>query len=123
MTMQPTPTEIKLHQRSRTLEVSFDDGQHFSFSCELLRVYSPSAEVRGHGEGQEVLQRGKEQVNITQIEPVGQYAVKLHFDDGHNTGIYSWNYLREIGLQQSQLWQRYLERLAAAGHPRQTPLE
>lgn len=112
------PTEIKLHQKSRLLEVTFDDGSHFSLPCEYLRVYSPSAEVRGHGPGQEVLQLGKEQVNITDIEPVGSYAVCLHFDDGHATGIYAWEYLHDLGVNQEQNWNRYLERLAAAGHRR-----
>lgn len=112
------PTEIKLHQKSRVLEVTFDDGSHFNLPCEYLRVFSPSAEVRGHGPGQEVLQLGKEGVNITAIEPVGSYAVTLHFDDGHNTGIYSWEYLHDLGTNQEQNWQRYLERLIAAGHSR-----
>jgi DUF971 family protein len=112
------PTEIKLHQKSRLLELTFDDGSHFKLPCEYLRVYSPSAEVRGHGPGQEVLQLGKETVNITAIEPVGTYAVALHFDDGHNTGIYSWEYLHDLGTHQDTNWQRYLERLAAAGHKR-----
>ena len=112
------PTEIKLHQKSRLLEVTFDDGAHFNLPCEYLRVYSPSAEVRGHGQGQEVLQFGKEQVNISDIEPVGSYAVCLHFDDGHATGIYSWEYLHDLGVSQEQKWAQYLERLAAAGRPR-----
>ena len=112
------PTGIKLHQKSRLLEVTFDDGSHFSLPCEYLRVYSPSAEVRGHGPGQEVLQLGKEQVNITDIEPVGSYAVCLHFDDGHATGIYAWEYLHDLGVNQEQNWKRYLERLGGAGHPR-----
>ena len=114
------PTEIKLHQKSRVLEVSFDDNAHFHLPCEYLRVYSPSAEVRGHGPGQEVLQLGKEAVNITAIEPVGSYAVALHFDDGHNTGIYSWDYLHDLGANQEANWKRYLERLEAAGHKRET---
>lgn len=116
------PTEIKLHQKSRLLEVTFDDGSHFNLPCEYLRVYSPSAEVRGHGPGQEVLQLGKEKVNITDIEPVGSYAVCLHFDDGHATGIYSWEYLHGLGVNQDEYWKRYLDRLAAAGHPRK-PVE
>jgi DUF971 family protein len=116
------PTEIKLHQKSRVLEVTFDDGSHFNLPCEYLRVFSPSAEVRGHGPGQEVLQLGKEGVNITAIEPVGSYAVTLHFDDGHNTGIYSWEYLHDLGANQEQNWQRHLERLTAAGHKRK-PVE
>lgn len=116
------PTEIKLHQKSRVLEIAFDDGSHFRLPCEYLRVYSPSAEVRGHGPGQEVLQLGKEKVNITAIEPVGTYAVAFNFDDGHNTGIYSWEYLHDLGVNQDANWKRYLERLAAAGHTRK-PVE
>jgi len=112
------PTEIKLHQKSRVLEISFDDGNTYKLPCEYLRVYSPSAEVRGHGPGQEVLQVGKEAVNITQIEPVGTYAVALHFDDGHNSGIYSWEYLHDLGVNQDANWKRYLDRLEAAGHKR-----
>jgi len=112
------PTEIKLHQKSRVLEITFDDGSHFKLPCEYLRVYSPSAEVRGHGPGQEVLQLGKENVNITAIEPVGTYAVALHFDDEHNTGIYSWEYLHDLGVNHETNWKRYLERLEAAGHKR-----
>ncbi len=111
----PLPTDIKLHQLSRILELSFDDDAHFSIPCELLRVYSPSAEVRGHGPGQELLQTGKELVNITAIEPVGLYAIKLVFSDGHDTGLYSWDLLYELGNNQQQLWQDYLNRLTAAG--------
>lgn len=111
----PRPTDIRLHQTSRKLEIVFDDGAHFSLPCEFLRVYSPSAEVRGHGAGQEVLQVGKEDVNIVGIEPVGLYAVKLAFSDGHDTGLYSWDYLYDLGSRQAELWQTYLERLAAAG--------
>ncbi len=112
------PTDIKLHQKSRVLEIAFDDGGHFNLSCEYLRVYSPSAEVRGHGPGQEVLQLGKENVNITQVEPVGTYAVCLHFDDGHNTGIYSWDWLHHLGVNRESLWKEYLDRLAKAGYQR-----
>ncbi|MHB1950735.1 MAG: gamma-butyrobetaine hydroxylase family protein [Acidiferrobacteraceae bacterium] len=112
------PTDIRLHQKSRILEVAFEDGSEFRFPAEYLRVYSPSAEVRGHGPGQEVLQIGKENVNILKIEPVGTYAVALHFDDGHDTGIYSWDLLHHLGVNQSALWQSYLERLRQAGHPR-----
>lgn len=112
----PRPTDIRLHQASRKLEIVFDDGAHFHLPCEFLRVYSPSAEVRGHGPGQEVLQIGKEDVNIVDIEPVGLYAIKLSFSDGHSTGLYSWDYLYDLGSRQSQLWQEYLHRLAAAGH-------
>lgn len=111
----PRPTDIRLHQASRKLEVVFDDGAHFHLPCEFLRVHSPSAEVRGHGIGQEVLQVGKEDVTIVGIEPVGQYAVKLKFSDGHDTGLYSWDYLYDIGSRQAELWQTYLDRLAAAG--------
>ena len=112
------PTDIKLHQKSRLLEVAFDDNTQFNFPCEYLRAYSPSAEVRGHGPGQEVLQVGKENVNITQIEPVGTYAICLYFDDGHNTGIFSWEYLHNLGVNQQQLWDEYLARLEKAGHQR-----
>ncbi len=115
------PTEIKLHRVSRILEVRFDDGQAFQLPCEYLRVYSPSAEVRGHGPGQEVLQVGKEEVNIRSIEPVGNYAVRLIFDDGHASGIYSWSYLYELGTRQAQYWQAYLDALKAAGHERKPP--
>ena len=117
----PIPTEIKLHKQSRMLEVAFDDGKRFELPCEYLRVYSPSAEVRGHGPGQEVLQVGKENVNITAIEPVGHYAVKLYFDDGHNTGIYSWDWLYRLGIEQEARWQNYLARLTKAGYQRATP--
>ena len=112
------PTDIKLHQKSRVLEVAFDDGSHFNLPCEYLRAYSPSAEVRGHAPGQEIIQVGKENVNITHIEPVGTYAVCLYFDDGHSTGIYSWDWLHELGVNQEKLWKQYLERLAKAGHQR-----
>jgi DUF971 family protein len=120
-TNTPKPTDIKLHQASRRLELSFDDGAHFMLPCEFLRVYSPSAEVRGHGPGQEVLQIGKEYVNIVGIEPVGHYAVKLTFSDGHDTGLYSWDYLYEIGQHQSEMWAEYLTRLMAAGITRKIP--
>lgn len=114
----PKPVNIKLHQRSRVLEIEFDDGALFNLSCEYLRVYSPSAEVKGHGPGQGTLQIGKEQVNIEKIEPVGNYAVKLYFDDGHNTGLYSWEYLYELGRDYEANWQAYLEALKDAGHTR-----
>lgn len=114
----PTPTELKLHQASRTLEVAFDDGSQFNMPCEYLRVHSPSAEVRGHGPGQEVLQVNKEDVNISRIEPIGNYAVRLHFDDGHHTGLFSWDYLYELGKNMDQYWQTYLDRLAKAGYTR-----
>ena len=115
------PTEIRLHRRSRALEVSFDDGSRFRLPAEYLRVHSPSAEVRGHGPGQEVLQVGKENVNIGSIEPVGQYALRLVFDDGHSTGLYSWDLLYELGQNQQQYWQDYLEALEKAGYQRRPP--
>jgi DUF971 family protein len=114
----PIPTEINLRQKSRILEITFDDGEHFEFTCEYLRVHSPSAEVRGHAPGQEVLQVGKADVNIEQIESVGTYAVRLYFDDGHDTGIYSWDWLHYLGKNQDKLWQEYLEKMAAAGQKR-----
>ena len=112
------PTEIQLHQKSRVLEITFDDGKHFALPCEYLRVHSPSAEVAGHGPGQEVLQVGKEDVGINAIESVGNYAVQLVFDDNHATGIYSWEYLYELGEQHQQKWQTYLKRLKEAGYER-----
>jgi len=115
----PVPTEIKLHQKSRLMELTFSDGKHFQLSYELLRVYSPSAEVRGHGPGQEVLQVGKRDVEITRIEPVGSYAVQPTFSDGHDTGIYSWDYLYLLGEHQEQMWQQYLQRMTAAGASRE----
>ena len=115
----PRPTEIKLHQASRVLEIAFDDGRRFSLPCEYLRVYSPSAEVRGHGPGQEVLQSGKREVGIVDIEPIGLYAIRPRFSDGHDTGIYSWDYLYHLGEEQETLWQRYLDRLAEAGASRE----
>jgi DUF971 family protein len=115
----PNPTEIKLHQKSRMLEISFADGNTFQFSCEFLRVYSPSAEVRGHGPGQEVLQLGKRNVEITNIEPVGAYAILLTFSDGHSTGIYSWELLYDYGLRQEEMWGQYLKRMEGAGASRE----
>ncbi|MBK8183899.1 MAG: DUF971 domain-containing protein [Candidatus Competibacteraceae bacterium] len=112
------PTEIKLHQNSRLLEVNFEDGAHFQLPCEYLRVFSPSAEVRGHGPGTETLVTGKETVNISAIEPIGHYAVRLVFDDGHATGLYSWNVLYDLGKNQANNWQDYLRRLADAGYQR-----
>jgi len=116
----PRPIDITLHQKSRVLEVAFDDGARYRLPCEFLRVYSPSAEVRGHGPGQETLPLGKEHVNIARIEPVGNYAVKLCFDDGHDTGLYSWEWLHHLGTEQPRLWQEYLARLVQAGHVRKT---
>ena len=112
------PTEINLNRRTRTLTVSFDNGSSFDMSCEYLRVHSPSAEVQGHGIGQEVLQVDKELVNIDAIEPVGNYAIKPKFDDGHDSGIFSWDTLYTLGINQEQNWQRYLDRLREAGHER-----
>lgn len=117
----PTPTEIKLHRKSRILEVSFDDGRRFELPCELLRVYSPSAEVRGHGPGQEVLQLGKEQVTITEIRPVGNYAICPTFSDGHNSGIFTWEMLYNLGVHQRELWGEYLRRLQESGYEREAP--
>lgn len=111
----PQPTGLTVHSKSRILDVSFDDGAAFSIPFELLRVYSPSAEVRGHGQGQEVLQVGKREVGVTALEPVGNYAVQPTFSDGHNTGLFSWDYLYKLGSEQRQLWQDYLARLHAAG--------
>lgn len=111
----PNPTALTVHQQSRELEVSFDDGATFRIPFELLRVYSPSAEVQGHGPGQEVLQTGKRLVEITAIEPVGHYAVQPTFSDGHDSGIFTWEYLYRLGAQQGALWQDYEQRLAAAG--------
>ena len=113
-----TPTEIRLKKDSKLLLVAFDDGSEFQYSCEYLRVHSPSAEVKGHGPGQETLQTGKEHVSITAVEPVGHYAVRLVFDDGHNTGLYTWPYLYELGASMTANWRRYLDRLAAAGYAR-----
>jgi DUF971 family protein len=114
----PVPTEIKLHQRSRALEIAFADGKVFRLSYEFLRVYSPSAEVRGHGPGQEVLQTGKQAVEIRALEPVGSYAVQPNFSDGHSTGIYSWDYLYELGHNQQKLWDEYLAKLKQANGSR-----
>ena len=111
----PIPTDIKLHQQSAILEISFDDGSHFELTCEYLRVYSPSAEVRGHGPGQEVLQLGKENVTITAIRPVGNYAICPTFSDGHDSGIYTWEALYNFGIHQKELWGEYLRRLREAG--------
>ncbi len=114
----PTPTEITLHRKSRLLDIAFDDGSRFSLPFEFLRVYSPSAEVRGHGPGQEVLQLGKRDVDIVEIEPIGNYAVRPVFSDGHDTGLYSWDYLHHLGSEQERLWREYLERLEHEGGSR-----
>ena len=118
MTDTPKPTEISLHKKSRMLEITFADGEHFEFSCEFLRVHSPSAEVQGHGPGQGVLQLGKEDVVINKIDPVGSYAIQPSFDDGHDTGIYSWETLYDLGKNKDKYWQEYLQKLEAAGHKR-----
>lgn len=112
------PTEIKLHQRSRVLELHFDDGFECNLTCEYLRVHSPSAEVQGHGPGQEVLQLGKEDVGIDSITPSGNYAIKIAFDDGHDSGIFTWTYLHGLGVNYENNWQVYLDKLASAGHQR-----
>ncbi|HJS39465.1 MAG TPA: DUF971 domain-containing protein [Burkholderiales bacterium] len=114
----PTPTEIRLHQKSRVLEIAFDDGRQFRLPYEYLRVFSPSAEVRGHGPGQEVLQTGKRDIEIRGVEPVGSYAIQPTFSDGHATGIYSWDYLYELGVEQEARWASYLKQLEAAGQSR-----
>jgi DUF971 family protein len=116
-----TPTEIRLKKESKILIVSFDDGSEFQYSCEYLRVHSPSAEVKGHGPGQETLQTGKEHVSIVAIDPVGHYAVRLTFDDGHDSGLYTWQYLHELGTGMTANWRRYLDRLAGAGYAREKP--
>ncbi|MFY9513323.1 MAG: DUF971 domain-containing protein [Rubrivivax sp.] len=118
----PLPTAVTVHQASRVLEVAFDDGAAFRIPFELMRVYSPSAEVQGHGPGQEVLQTGKREVLVTDIVPVGHYAVQPRFSDGHESGIFSWDYLYRLGADQAELWQRYEERLAAAGVTRDTAM-
>ena len=116
---EPIATTITLHQKSRVLEIAFSDGRSFRLPYEFLRVYSPSAEVRGHGPGQEVLQTGKRNVEIRSLEPVGSYAVQPQFSDGHSTGIYSWEYLYELGQNHEKLWSQYLEQLKAAGASRE----
>jgi len=113
-----TPTEITLHQQSKVLEIAFEDGARYKLAFEFLRVSSPSAEVRGHGPGQETLQEGKRDVLLTDVEPAGNYAIKLTFDDGHDSGLYTWEYLHELGQYQDALWQDYLQKLEAAGKSR-----
>lgn len=113
------PTEITLHQQSRQLEIAFDDGARYRLPFEFLRVHSPSAEVRGHGVGQEVLQVGKQDVNLLNVEPVGSYALKMTFDDGHDSGLYTWDYLYELGKYQDALWHDYLRKLEEAGASRE----
>ena len=116
--MKHHPTEITLRKRSRVLAIRFETGEHFELPFEYLRVFSPSAEVQGHGPGQGTLQVGKEAVDVAEIEPVGSYAIRIVFDDGHNTGIYSWDVLFELGSNHERNWQGYLKRLEAAGHAR-----
>lgn len=122
METTPQPTALTVHQASRALEVAFDDGSKFLIPFELLRVYSPSAEVQGHGPGQEVLQTGKREVGILDIAAVGHYAVQPRFSDGHDSGIFSWTYLHHLGRDQAELWQRYEARLAEAGMDRDAPM-
>ena len=116
------PTEITVHQQSRALELAFEDGARYRIPFELMRIYSPSAEVMGHGPGQEVLQTGKREVLITALEPVGHYAVRPSFSDGHDSGLFTWDYLYRLGEQQEQLWRDYEERLNAAGRQRDDPM-
>ena len=118
----PRPTSLTAHQQSRVLEVGFADGRVFRIPFELMRVYSPSAEVQGHGPGQEVLQTGKREVGLTALEPIGNYAVQPKFSDGHDTGIFSWDYLYFLGSQQDELWRQYESRLAEAGMSRDAPM-
>ncbi|HKX94072.1 MAG TPA: DUF971 domain-containing protein [Methylibium sp.] len=118
----PTPTALTVHQQSRVLEIAFSDGAQFRLPFELLRVYSPSAEVQGHGPGQEVLQTGKRDVEIVALEPIGNYAVQPTFSDGHSSGLYAWDYLYYLGDRQETLWAEYLRRLDAAGVTRDTPM-
>lgn len=121
-TGSPTPTALTVHSQSRILEIEFSDGAQFKIPFELMRVYSPSAEVQGHGPGQEVLQTGKREVNLVELEPVGNYAVKPVFSDGHESGIFSWDYLYKLGSEQDQLWDDYTRRLQAAGMQRDAPM-
>jgi DUF971 family protein len=118
----PTPTDITVHQQSRVLEIAFSDGACFRIPFELMRVYSPSAEVMGHGPGQEVLQTGKREVGISALEPVGHYAIRPQFSDGHDSGLFSWDYLYQLGAEQDKLWADYEARLAAAGVGRDDPM-
>ena len=118
----PTPSSLTVHSQSRVLEVAFSDGAQFRLPFELMRVYSPSAEVQGHGPGQETLQTGKREVDITEVEAVGNYAIQPRFSDGHDTGLFSWAYLYELGTEQDRLWAEYEARLSAAGLSRDTPM-
>ena len=121
MSNTPKPIDIILHQQSHTLEIAFDDGARFDLPCELLRVYSPSAEVRGHWGQHAKLEVDKQDVNITELKPVGAYAVKIFFDDGHNSGLYDWRYLYDLGRKRDLFWNEYLQKLAEAGHQRTPP--
>jgi DUF971 family protein len=118
----PTPTALTVHGQSRVLEIGFSDGAQFRIPFELMRVYSPSAEVQGHGPGQETLQTGKREVTIEALEPVGNYAVKPVFSDGHDSGLFTWDYLYHLGAEQSRLWDEYTQRLQAAGVERDAPM-
>ncbi|MEE8043309.1 MAG: DUF971 domain-containing protein [Pseudomonadales bacterium] len=118
LAMANVPTEVRLHRKSRLLSLVYSDGTRYELSCELLRVQSPSAEVRGHGESERILQVGKKYVNITEVEAVGNYALRFTFDDGHDSGIYSWDYLGDLGHNQSRYWQAYLEEIEKAGASR-----
>lgn len=122
-TRTPTPTGITVHRQSKTLEIGFNDGKVFQLPFEFLRVHSPSAEVRGHGPGQEVLQLGKRHVAVVAVDPVGNYAIRPRFDDGHDSGLYSWDYLYDLGVRQDELWQAYLDKLAAEGGSRDVGAE
>lgn len=119
----PSPTDITVHQQSRVLEVAFSDGARFRIPFELMRVYSPSAEVQGHGPGQETLQTGKREVQITGLEPIGHYAVRPQFSDGHDSGLFTWDYLYRLGRDEAQLWRDYEARLAAAGLSRDAAMK
>jgi DUF971 family protein len=121
-TTTPRPTAITVHEQSRVLEIAFSDGKEFRIPFELMRIYSPSAEVQGHGPGQEVLQTGKREIGVVGLEPVGNYGVQPAFSDGHNTGIFSWDYLYFLGTQQPELWQQYEARLQKAGVDRDAPM-
>jgi len=118
-TNKPVPTQIELHQKSRVLEIAFSDGKHFRLPYEFLRVNSPSAEVKGHGPGQETLQVGKKEVEITSAEPVGTYAMQITYSDGHDSGLYSWEYLHHMGEHQDEMWRDYLAKMEAAGAKRE----
>lgn len=121
-TGSPTPTALTVHSQSRLLEIAFSDGANFKIPFELMRIYSPSAEVQGHGPGQEILQTGKREVNVLELEPIGNYAVKPVFSDGHESGLFTWDYLYQLGADQARLWDDYNRRLVAAGVERDAPM-